>query len=170
MHQTQWSPERPLPPPVSLASQSHPEKPPEVYNEAIIKNKFNSYQEFLTYIQTVKKYVEQCDLPVAYNLKFTFEGDEDAGVPGVITGAKKETKEEQNPEEDKEYQKILNSVEDIKNATNAEEVAKNYGDTKEKVDKSVDQIQNNIKDQDIKDYLDKHFLNTHEPFSSPILL
>ena len=30
MHQAQWSPERPLPPPVSLASQSHREKPPEV--------------------------------------------------------------------------------------------------------------------------------------------
>src|SRR5574340_839926 len=30
MHQTQWSPERPLPPPVSLTSQSHHEKPPEV--------------------------------------------------------------------------------------------------------------------------------------------
>ena len=30
MHPTQWSPERPLPPPVSLASQSHREKPPEV--------------------------------------------------------------------------------------------------------------------------------------------
>ena len=30
MHQTQWSPERPLSPPVSLASQSHHEKPPEV--------------------------------------------------------------------------------------------------------------------------------------------
>ena len=30
MHQTQWSAERPLPPPVSLASQSHHEKPPEV--------------------------------------------------------------------------------------------------------------------------------------------
>ena len=30
MHQTQWGPERPLPPPVSLASQSHHEKPPEV--------------------------------------------------------------------------------------------------------------------------------------------
>src|SRR5574340_770133 len=30
MHQTQWSPERPLPPPVSLASQCHHEKPPEV--------------------------------------------------------------------------------------------------------------------------------------------
>src|SRR5574341_1442887 len=28
--QTQWSPERPLPPPVSLASQSHHEKPAEV--------------------------------------------------------------------------------------------------------------------------------------------
>ena len=30
MHQAQWSPERPLPPPVSLASQSHHERPPEV--------------------------------------------------------------------------------------------------------------------------------------------
>src|SRR5574337_1776996 len=30
MHQAPWSPERPLPPPVSLASQSHHEKPPEV--------------------------------------------------------------------------------------------------------------------------------------------
>src|SRR5574338_665045 len=30
MHQAQWSPERPLPPAVSLASQSHHEKPPEV--------------------------------------------------------------------------------------------------------------------------------------------
>src|SRR5574340_412846 len=30
MHQAQWSPERPLPPPVSLASQRHREEPPEV--------------------------------------------------------------------------------------------------------------------------------------------
>src|SRR5574337_331254 len=30
MHQAQWSPERPLPPPVSLTSQCHHEKPPEV--------------------------------------------------------------------------------------------------------------------------------------------
>src|SRR5574341_1336280 len=30
MHQTPWSPERPLPPPVSLTSQSHHEKPSEV--------------------------------------------------------------------------------------------------------------------------------------------
>src|SRR5574337_283134 len=30
MHQAQWSPARPLPPPVTLASQSHHEKPPEV--------------------------------------------------------------------------------------------------------------------------------------------
>ena len=30
MHQTPWSPERPLPPPVSLTSQSHHDKPPEV--------------------------------------------------------------------------------------------------------------------------------------------
>ena len=30
MHQTPWSPERPLPPPVSPTSESHHEKPPEV--------------------------------------------------------------------------------------------------------------------------------------------
>src|SRR5574341_1405015 len=30
MHQAQWSPERPLPPPVSLASQTHHETPPQV--------------------------------------------------------------------------------------------------------------------------------------------
>ena len=35
MHQAQWSPERPLPPPVSLTSQSHHEKPPEEMSEAI---------------------------------------------------------------------------------------------------------------------------------------
>ena len=30
MNQAQWTPEWPVPPPVSLASQSHHEKPPEV--------------------------------------------------------------------------------------------------------------------------------------------
>ena len=34
MHQTQWSAERPLPPPVSLTSQSHHEKPPETQLKA----------------------------------------------------------------------------------------------------------------------------------------
>ena len=131
-----------------------------VYNEKVIVNGFASYTEFAEYVPTAQGLVKLHDIPVAKEIVIKFDGDEDAGIPGIVTGAKKEeTKEEQNPEEDKEYQKILNSVEDIKNATNAEEVAKNYGDTKEKVDKSVDQIQNNIKDQDIKDYLDKHFLN-----------
>lgn len=130
------------------------------YNEDLYKKSFANYKEFLEFCIKAQELVHDVHLPVAKGIRLKFKGDEDAGVPGVITGAKKEeTKEEQNPEEDKEYQKILNSVEDIKNATNAEEVAKNYGDTKEKVDKSVDQIQNNIKDQDIKDYLDKHFLN-----------
>ena len=131
-----------------------------VYNEKVIVNNFASYAEFAEYVPTAQGLVKLHDIPVAKEIVIKFDGDEDAGIPGIITGAKKENnKEEQNTEEDKEYQKILNSVEDIKNATNAEEVAKNYGDTKEKVDKSVDQIQNNIKDQDIKDYLDKHFLN-----------
>ena len=131
-----------------------------VYNEKVIANSFASYEEFAKYVPEAQGLVKLHDIPVAKEIVIKFDGDEDAGVPGVITGAKKEeTKEEQTPEEDKEYQKILNSVEDIKNATNAEEVTKNYGDTKEKVDKAVDQIQNNIKDQEIKDYLDKHFLN-----------
>lgn len=129
-----------------------------VYNEKVIVNGFASYTEFAEYVPTAQGLVKLHDIPVAKEIVIKFDGDEDAGIPGIITGAKKET-EEQKPEEDKEYQKILNSVEDIKNATNAEEVSKNYGDTKEKVDKAVDQIQNNIKDQEIKDYLDKHFLN-----------
>ena len=37
MHQTPWSPERPLPPPVSLTSQSHHEKPPEVTSRAQVE-------------------------------------------------------------------------------------------------------------------------------------
>lgn len=131
-----------------------------VYNEKVIVNGFASYAEFAEYVPTAQNSVKLHDIPVAKEIVIKFDGDEDAGIPGIITGTKKEeTKEEQTTEEDKEYQKILNSVEDIKNATNAEEVSKNYGDTKEKVDKAVDQIQNNIKDQDIKDYLDKHFLN-----------
>ena len=129
-----------------------------VYNEKVIVNSFASYEEFAKYVPEAQGLVKLHDIPVAKEIVIKFDGDEDAGIPGIITGAKKET-EEQNPEEDKEYQKILNSVEDIKNATNAEEVTKNYGDTKEKIDKAVDQIQNNIKDQDIKNYLDKHFLN-----------
>ena len=129
-----------------------------VYNEKVIVNSFASYTEFAKYVPEAQGLVKLHDIPVAKEIVIKFDGDEDAGIPGIITGAKKET-EEQKPEEDKEYQKILNSVEDIKNATNAEEVSKNYGDTKEKVDKAVDQIQNNIKDQEIKDYLDKHFLN-----------
>ena len=72
----------------------------KIYNEATIKNKFNTYEEFLTYIHTVINYTKQCDIPVAYKLKFTFDGDEDAKVPGVITGAKKEEeKQEENKEE-----------------------------------------------------------------------
>ena len=129
-----------------------------VYNEKVIVNGFASYAEFAEYVPEAQGLVELHDIPVAKEIVIKFDGDEDAGIPGIISGAKKET-EEQNTEEDKEYQKILNSVEDIKNATNAEEVSKNYGDTKEKVDKAVDQIQNNIKDQEIKDYLDKHFLD-----------
>ena len=132
----------------------------QFYTEELYKKSFANYKEFLEFCRKAQELLHDVHLPVAKGIRLKFKGDEDAGVPGVITGAKKEeTKEEQNPEEDKEYQEILNSVEDIKNATNAEEVSKNYGDTKEKVDKAVDQIQNNIKDQEIKDYLDKHFLN-----------
>ena len=42
MHQAQWSPERPLPPPVSLASQSHHEKLQEMgipdYQTCLLRN------------------------------------------------------------------------------------------------------------------------------------
>ena len=53
MHQAQWSPERPLPPPVSLASQSHHEKPPEVNlkNNRMISVRFQGKPFNITVIQ-----------------------------------------------------------------------------------------------------------------------
>ena len=136
----------------------------EVYNNEVIKITFNSYKEFFEYCKKVQPMFKNCKVPALVEQELTIDGDEDAGVPGVITGANQgENKEEQNPEENKEekenYQKILNSVEEIKNAANAEEIAKNYGDTKDKVDTAVKQIQSNIKDQEKKDFLDTHFQN-----------
>ena len=135
-----------------------------VYNEKVIVNNFASYEEFAEYVPIAQGLVKQHDIPVAKEIVIKFDGDEDAGIPGIITGANQgENKEEQNPEENKEekenYQKILNSVEEIKNAANAEEIAKNYGDTKGKVDTAIKQIQSNIQDQEKKDFLDKHFQN-----------
>ena len=134
------------------------------YTADLYKKSFANYKEFLEFCIKAQELVHDVHLPVAKGIRLKFKGDEDAGVPGVITGANQgENKEEQNPEENKEekenYQKILNSVEEIKNAANAEEIAKNYGDTKGKVDTAVKQIQSNIQDQEKKDFLDKHFQN-----------
>jgi hypothetical protein len=134
------------------------------YTADLYKKSFANYKEFLEFCRKAQELVHDVHLPVAKGIRLKFKGDEDAGVPGVVTGANQgENKEEQNPEENKEekenYQKILNSVEEIKNAANAEEIAKNYGDTKGKVDTAVKQIQSNIQDQEKKDFLDKHFQN-----------
>ena len=134
------------------------------YTADLYKKSFANYKEFLEFCIKAQELVHDVHLPVAKGIRLKFKGDEDAGVPGVVTGANQgENKEEQNPEENKEekenYQKILNSVEEIKNAANAEEIAKNYGDTKGKVDTAVKQIQSNIQDQEKKDFLDKHFQN-----------
>lgn len=134
------------------------------YTADLYKKSFANYKEFLEFCIKAQELVHDVHLPVAKGIRLKFKGDEDAGVPGVITGANQgEKQEEQNPEENKEekenYQKILNSVEEIKNAANAEEIAKNYGDTKDKVDTAVKQIQSNIQDQEKKDFLDKHFQN-----------
>ena len=122
----------------------------KIYNEAVIKTKFNSYQEFLTYVQTVKKSVEQCDLPVAYNLKFTFEGDEDAGVPGVITGAKKETEENKENGVDKEqinknYKEINAALDELKNVNELNKVNDKFDTINSKVNDTVDQLKGVVK-------------------------
>ena len=76
MHQAQWSPERPLPPPVSLASQSHHEKPPEVTctsrgrqfspkYEGSLTGQFNSKKK-LPHLTTPRKMREQVGNPFPY--------------------------------------------------------------------------------------------------------
>lgn len=121
-----------------------------VYNEKVIVNGFASYAEFAEYIPTAHGLVKLHDIPVAKEIVIKFDGDEDAGVPGVITGAKKET-EEQNPEEqenngidkeqiNKDYKEINAALEELKNVNELNKVNDKFDTINSKVNDTVDQL------------------------------
>ena len=121
-----------------------------VYNEKVIVNRFASYAEFAEYVPTAQGLVKLHDIPVAKEIVIKFDGDEDAGIPGVITGAKKET-EEQNPEEqenngidkeqiNKDYKEINAALEELKNVNELNKVNDKFDTINSKVNDTVDQL------------------------------
>ena len=83
-----------------------------VYNEKVIVNHFDSYAAFAEYVPIAQGLVKQHDIPVAKEIVIKFDGDEDAGIPGIVTGAKKEdNQEEEKPPVTEEVAKeALNNV------------------------------------------------------------
>ena len=123
-----------------------------VYNEKVIVNGFASYAEFAEYVPTVQGLVKLHDIPVAKEIVIKFDGDEDAGIPGIITGAKKENnQEEQNPEEqenngidkeqiNKDYKEINAALEELKNVNELNKVNDKFDTINSKVNDTVDQL------------------------------
>lgn len=83
-----------------------------VYNEKVIVNGFASYEEFAKYVPIAQGLVKQHDIPVAKEIVIKFDGDEDAGIPGIVTGAKKEDnqEEEKAPVTEEVAKEALNNV------------------------------------------------------------
>lgn len=84
----------------------------KVYNDKIIKTQFGSYKEFFDYINNAKVAYKECGFPTVKEITIKFNGDEDGGVPGIVTGAKKgENQEEEKPPVTEEVAKAaLNDV------------------------------------------------------------
>lgn len=123
-----------------------------VYNEKVIVNGFASYAEFAEYVPEAQGLVELHDIPVAKEIVIKFDGDEDAGIPGIISGAKKENnQEEQNPEEqenngidkeqiNKDYKEINAALEELKNVNELNKVNDKFDTINSKVNDTVDQL------------------------------
>lgn len=147
-----------------------------VYNEKVIVTSFASYKEFADYVPTAQGSVKLHDIPVAKEIVIKFDGDEDAGIPGIITGAKKETEEqeEQNTEEDngidkeqfnKDYKEISAALDELKNVNELNKVNDKFDTINSKVNDTVDQLKGVVKndsesDEEKKQNLEKLLMVT----------
>jgi hypothetical protein len=129
----------------------------KVYNDKIIKTQFGSYKEFFDYINNAKVAYKECSFPTVKEITIKFNGDEDAGVPGVITGAKKEETKEEKPEEkqndENEYDTIVNQInkelKELKSFNELKDVANNFQKAAEDIDtgyKQVKELNNKLPD------------------------
>lgn len=133
-----------------------------VYNEKVIVNNFASYEEFAKYVPIAQGLVKQHDIPVAKEIVIKFDGDEDAGIPGIVTGAKKEDNQEEEKEQKDEEQKDVfdgNSQElkDKYKTITDELVALKELNDMTKVTETIDKVNGEITkfENDIKSILDK---------------
>ena len=84
----------------------------QFYKEELYKKSFANYKEFLEFCRKAQELLHDVHLPVAKGIKLKFKGDEDAGVPGVITGAKQgeNQEEEKVPVTEEVAKEALNNV------------------------------------------------------------
>ena len=129
-----------------------------VYNEKVIVNNFASYEEFAKYIPEAQGLVKLHDIPVAKEIVIKFDGDEDAGIPGIVTGAKKEDKQEENKDNgvdkeqiNKDYKEISAALDELKNVNELNKVNDKFDTINSKVNDTIDQLKgvvNNDKESD----------------------
>ena len=120
------------------------------YNEDLYKKSFANYKEFLEFCIKAQELVHDVHLPVAKGIRLKFKGDEDAGVPGVITGAQKETEEQENNGIDKEqinkdYKEISAALDELKNVNELNKVNDKFDTINSKVNDTVDQLKGVVK-------------------------
>lgn len=130
-----------------------------VYNEKVIVNNFASYDEFAKYVPIAQGLVKQHDIPVAKEIVIKFDGDEDAGIPGIVTGAKKEDNQEEQKDEEQKDVFDGNSQElkaKYKTITDELVALKELNDMT-KVTETIDKVNGEITkfENDIKTILDK---------------
>lgn len=121
------------------------------YKEDLYKKSFANYKEFLEFCRKAQELVHDVHLPVAKGIRLKFKGDEDAGVPGVITGAKQETeKQEENNGVDKEqinkdYKEISAALDELKNVNELNKVNDKFDTINSKVNDTIDQLKGVVK-------------------------
>ena len=117
----------------------------QFYTEELYKKSFANYKEFLEFCRKAQELLHNVHLPVAKGIRLKFKGDEDAGVPGVITGAKKETEEQENNGIDKEqinkdYKEISAALDELKNVNELNKVNDKFDTINSKINDTVDQL------------------------------
>ena len=82
------------------------------YTADLYKKSFANYKEFLEFCIKAQELVHDVHLPVAKGIRLKFKGDEDAGVPGVVTGANQgeNQEEEKAPVTEEVAKEALNNV------------------------------------------------------------
>lgn len=138
-----------------------------VYNEKVIVNNFASYSEFAEYVPTAQGLVKLHDIPVAKEIVIKFDGDEDAGIPGIVTGAKKETEDNGVDEEqfNKEYKAIENDLKELTTNNKLEVINDKITDINDKSDTTLKQLKDMVSNMDnIEDDLKKKFITFIETY------